>query len=110
MTDTDTASQPSVQSEMRPIPFTQYVLPRGFKKAVAVNRPAAIADMAERFLAAGGRYECEVLTTGEVSLTAVMNVDDEPQDVEIEICPNGPAVMDATDRLIAASLKHIGGA
>jgi hypothetical protein len=89
------------------VPFTQYLLPNGRQVPVSVERPADVEEMAQRFIEAGGRYECEVLTTGQISLTAVLDVDDEPQDVEIVICRNGPDVLAATDRLVAASIRHI---
>lgn len=91
------------------IPFTQYLLPNGRRQRTEVDRPAEIEAIARRFIDAGGRYECEVLTTGQVILTAVMDLEGEPQDVEMEICGNGPKVMDATDRLVRNSIKHIGG-
>lgn len=92
------------------IPFTQYLLPHGRRRAERIARPVEIADLAQQFIAAGGRYECEILTTGHVSLTAVMDVDDEPQDVEIVLCQNGPGIPDAVDRLVRASIAHIDAA
>ena len=53
------------------IPFTQYLLPNGQRRAQQIDRPADIESLAEKFIASGGRYECEVLTTGHVSFTAV---------------------------------------
>jgi hypothetical protein len=90
------------------IPFTQYVLPHGRKREETIERPAEIEALADKFIAAGGRYECEILTTGEVSFTAVFCDDDgDEQDVEIEICANGPAVCDAVDALVRKSISHI---
>lgn len=89
------------------IPFTQYLLPNGEKRDERIERPADIEALARQFIEAGGRYECEMLTTGEVSLTAVYAVDDEPEDVEIEICPNGPDVPLRIDDLVRRSVAHI---
>lgn len=90
------------------IPFTQYILPDGRKREEAIERPAEIEALADKFIKAGGRYECEILRTGEVSLTAVFCDDDgDEQDVEIEVCANGPAVRDAVDALVHRSVKHV---
>lgn len=91
-----------------PIPFTQYLLPHGSKRLRAVERSPEIETMASRFIEAGGWFECEMLRTGDVSFTACMLVDDEPQDVEIEICPNGPAVLDAVDKIVRATCRYVG--
>lgn len=90
------------------IPFTQYVLPHGRRREETIERPADIEALAQKFIDAGGRYECEVLTTGEVSFTAVFcDEDGDEQDVEIEICANGPAVREAVDALVRKSLNHV---
>ena len=89
------------------IPFTQYMLPRGRKRAEEIDRPTDIEALAQRFIASGGWYECEILTTGHVSLTACQHVDDEPLDVEIVVCQNGPEIPGAVDRLVKMSAAHI---
>lgn len=89
------------------IPFIQYLRPLGQPKPVEIDRPAEIEAMADAFLKAGGRYECEVLTTGEVSFTAVKSIDDEERDIAIEICENGPSVLMAVDELIKRSMAHV---
>ncbi len=89
------------------IPFTQYVLPNGRRREESIERPAEIEELAQRFIASGGRFECEILTTGHVSLTAVKEIDDEPQDVEIVLCQNGPGILDAVDRLVRQAQTHI---
>lgn len=90
------------------IPFTQYVLPHGRRREETIERPSEIEALARKFIEAGGRYECEVLTTGEVSFTAVFcDEDGDEQDVEIEICANGPEVRDAVDALVRRSLNHV---
>lgn len=89
------------------IPFTQYLLPNGRKQPQWIDRPADVEAKAREFIAAGGWYECEILTTGQVSLTACLTVAAEPQDIEFQICANGPEVEAAVDRLVDASLKHV---
>lgn len=85
------------------IPFTQYKLPNGHPVPVAIDRPAEIEAMADRFIQAGGRYECEMLTTGEVSFTAVKD----EEDIEIEVCENGPLVRDAVDAIVRRSILRV---
>ena len=55
--------------------FTQYLRPDGRKRGVEIDMSQEVEDLAKRFIAAGGRYECEELTTGHASLTAVYEVD-----------------------------------
>lgn len=92
------------------IPFTQYLLPFGRQRAVTIKRSDYIEAIAQRFIDAGGYYEAEFLTTGEVSFTAGMEVEGESTEVEIELCPNGPEVLNAIDRLITRSVSHIASA
>jgi len=91
------------------ITFTQYLLPDGQKQEVTVERPPEIEALAKRFVDAGGRYEAEILTTGQVSLTAVYSVDGEPQDVIIKIGANGHGLLDMTDDLIRRSVDYLDG-
>lgn len=78
------------------IPFTQYVLPHGRQKEITIDRSAEIEAVAMQFLYSGGKFEAEVLLSGEISLTACKD----GEDIDIEICPNGPGVGEAVDRLI----------
>jgi hypothetical protein len=57
------------------VAFTQYLRPDGRKRSCGFNRPPKVEALAEQFIAAGGRYECEELMTGHASLTAVYEVD-----------------------------------
>jgi hypothetical protein len=85
------------------IPFTQYLRPNGRKRPVEIDRPEEIEAIAHRFIESGGRYECEELTTGHASLTAVKF----DRDVCIELCMNGPAVPAAVDALVRKSERYI---
>lgn len=86
------------------IQFTQYLRPDGRKVAVWIDRPQDIAEKAEKVIAAGYRFECEELTTGDVSLT-VANDDD--GDLEIEVVENGPSVPAAVDRLVERAFMAV---
>lgn len=86
------------------IPFTQYKMPDGRPVPVSIDRPAEIEALAKQFIERGGRYEVECLSTGEVSFTAVREIEGEEQDVAIEIAANGPPVLEAVDRLVRASV------
>lgn len=89
------------------IPFTQYILPDGHKRPEHIERSAEVEALAQQFIASGGRFECEVLSTGQVSLTAVKEVDDEDQDIEIVICQNGPGVGEKVDELVWLAAAHV---
>jgi hypothetical protein len=77
-------------------------------RAAEIDRSPEVEALAEQFMAAGGRYECEELTTGHASLTAVYEVDGEDQDIAIEVCPNGPEVPGAVDALVSSSVAWLG--
>lgn len=87
------------------IPFTQYMLPNGEKREVGVPRPPDIEKLAKELIDAGYRFESEILTTGEVSLTCVGEESDDEGiigdvDLYIEISLNGPMIRDAIDKLV----------
>jgi hypothetical protein len=89
------------------IEFTQYLRPDGRKRTVEIDRSPEVEALAAAFIAAGGRYECEELTTGHVSLTAYFVVDGEGQDVVLELCRNGPAVPEHVDKLVKRSVEWL---
>lgn len=89
---------------MTEIPFTQYLRPNGRQTEVAIDRPPHIAELAERIISRGYRFECEELTTGHASLTIAGPDDDE----DIELVMNGPGVPDAVDRLVTRFAAKIG--
>jgi hypothetical protein len=88
------------------IPFTQYLRPNGQRVTVEIDRPAEIEQLAHQFIAAGGRYECEELTTGHASLTAV-HPNCDYGDCAIEIVVSGPKVPAAVDRVVQKSIKWL---
>jgi len=85
------------------VPFTQYLRPDGRKRAVTTDCAPEVEALAEEFMAAGGKYECEELTTGHVSLTAVYDF----EDIAIEVCPNGSDVPPCVEKLIRRSVKWL---
>ena len=84
---------------MPTIHFTQYMHPSKYCPRcmrVPIDRPDHVADKAEQIIAAAYRFECEILTTGEVSLT-ITGVE---ADHAIEVVPNGPGMGEAVGRLV----------
>ena len=83
------------------IPFTQYIRPDGRKKATAFEVTGATAVVARELIGKGCRFEVEVLSTGEVSMTSTHDDSPDGRDLAIEVCENGPAIDDAIIRLVA---------
>lgn len=81
------------------IPFTQYLMPHGRKSPVTIERSADIAAKAREIIAAGFRFECEML--GDYS-TISLTIADDDADHAIEVVKNGPDVPVAIDRMISA--------
>jgi hypothetical protein len=87
------------------IPFTQFLRPNGRRRPTTIERPQLIEDLASAIDVAGGRFTCEELSTGEVSVACEFN----DMDIAIEVCANGPPVEAAVDRMVKAAYKHITG-
>jgi hypothetical protein len=81
---------------MKPIPMTQFKYPNGRRVSVFVDRPDDIADKAALIMAAGYRFECEVLRNGLVHLT----ISDGNDDIDGFLSQNGPELMNKIDDLI----------
>lgn len=88
------------------IPFTQYLRPNGRRESVEVERPLDIEELAWEFIDSGGYFECEELTTGQVSLTAG-HPSCEAGDMAIVICENGPDVPTAVDKLVGNAIEWL---
>lgn len=71
------------------IPFTQYLRPFGTPKHVTLPVSEDLAAKAADIIAAGYRFEVELLTTNEASATIVHPT---KGDVDIALAGNGPAV------------------
>ena len=89
-------TETAARASMGEIRFTQFMRPSGRPVPVSINRPLEIAQLANALAERGYRFECEHLSTGEISLT----ISDDEADHEIEIVKNGPDVPDAIDRMI----------
>lgn len=83
----------------RGIRFTQYLRPHGHPVPVWIDMPAPVEEMAKAVVAAGGIFEIEVLTTGQVSMS-VEKRGYSCDDHVAELCPNDAAVPDAVERLV----------
>lgn len=86
------------------IPFTQYFLPHGRKALMFFGVSDELGVQAQAIIDRGWRFEAEMLTTGEVSLTVSDPI--EEIDVAIEVVPNGPEVVDAVTRLIRSNIER----
>lgn len=85
------------------IPFIQYKRPHGRKVMVDITRPEHIETMAKRLLDFGARFEIEQLMDGTISMECVMGAEDEA--LAGELCPNGPEVPKAVDRMVEAAFR-----
>jgi hypothetical protein len=90
------------------IPFTQYLMPDGRTRAVSISRPPEVEAAALRLQTAGALFECEMLTTGEISFS-VEQTDDEGETAVLAsaICPNGPEVLLAVDQIVAEATRLV---
>ena len=79
------------------IPFTQFVAPNGLRRPVTIQVSDEVAGKARMIIRRGFVFECEVLMSGEVSLTIT---DPEEGDADIQMCMNGPGVREAVERLV----------
>jgi hypothetical protein len=85
------------------IPFTQFLRPNGRKTVITIVRPDAIEADAAQLMAAGARFEIEVLRTGHVSIEIVADNKcdpDEPHSLAMALVPNGPLVPTAIDEAV----------
>lgn len=90
--------------------FTQYLRPHGRPVATWIERPPDVAATAQRVREAGYHFDIEELRDGTVSMTVEADRSgDDDQPIAIELVPNGPAVVPAVDRLIAAAAERIQG-
>lgn len=79
------------------IPFTQFVAPNGTRREVTIVVSDETATKARLIIQRGFAFECEVLMSGEVSLTVT---DPDEGDLDIEVVQNGPGVREAVERLV----------
>lgn len=82
---------------MGTIPFTQYMMPNGRKVPVSIEVADDVYATATKLIDAGLCFECEVLTTGQVSMTIT---DPEEGDLDIRVRPNGPGIREAVEDMV----------
>ena len=79
------------------IDIVQFMRPDGRQNPQKTDLPIRFKEAYDEMLTAGCRFEAEVLTTNEVSITITHP---EHGDLGIEIIPNGPKVPEAMNRLM----------
>ena len=89
------------------LPFVRQ-FPDGKRVLSDVTCLPQVEMLGREFIAAGGRYVCEILLNGQARIAACVQIDGDQEDVEVEVCENGPPLAAAVDRLVRASWKHIG--
>lgn len=87
------------------IPFTQFLRPNGKQIPVLIDMPADVESLAAEFIARSGVFEIEELSTGLISMEALMpGKDDFGLAVRLclagELCNNGPPVVAAVEKMI----------
>ncbi len=84
------------------IPFTQFLLPHGRRTPVTFDASPDLEALAAELLAAGYRFEVEVLRTGHVHLDCCgPSLDGEGDGpIALEVCPNGPPVVAAVEHVV----------
>lgn len=83
------------------IQFTQFLRPDGRPRTIEIARSDEIEAKARDLIGNQCSFECEVLTTGEVSFTCEHLPDsDDPENLAIEVVQNGPGIGEAVDRLV----------
>ena len=99
------------------IPFTQYHLPNGRRSLTEFETDSAAIDaLAEKIIEAGGRFEMEILRTGEVSITCAAQVPDETNpgetyeaDIAISLCRNEYGFLKtAVEHVVAKAAVRLG--
>lgn len=86
------------------IEFTQFLRPNGRRVPVEIDMPPDTEHKAEVIREAGGRFEIEVLTTGEISMEIVRGED---KVLAGAICGNGPDVPIHVAKMIDAAASRI---
>lgn len=68
----------------------QFLMPDGRRRDTSTKLPMACRPAVEEMQKAGCRFEAEMLTTGEISVT--ISNPKEGEDIDISLTPNGPEV------------------
>ena len=83
------------------IEFTQYLMPYGRKKQISFELDKETEKNAPELIDCGFRFDVEVLSTGEVSVTC----EGEEEGLAAEICKNDPAINDSVKKLVNDAYK-----
>ena len=79
------------------VPLTQFMRPDGRQVPVTIEVAQDVADKARTIIARGFRFECECLSTGQVSMTIT---DPEKGDLDIRVRENGPGIREAVEDMV----------
>lgn len=94
----DYRPQPPREGPSMPsIPFTQFILPNGKRRSTSIEVSDDAAAKALQLIERGLVFECEILSTGSVSVTIT---DPEEGDLDIRIVANGPGVREAIEAMV----------
>jgi len=73
-----------------------------------IDRPAEIQLLADNFIARGGRYVITKFVDDTVQAQAVvLGLDDKPHPLATQVCPDGPLLLGAIDRLVRESVQKL---
>ena len=88
------------------LPFAQYLLPDGRQREINIDLDPEQEEVGRKLLGNGVRLEAEILTTGEVSITAEFDGSEDYISLAHEIVPNGPGIREAVCRLLETATKR----
>lgn len=73
-----------------------------------IDRPAEIQALADIFISRGGRYTITKFVDDMVQAQAVViGLDDKPHPLATQVCPDGPLLLGAIDRLVRESVHKL---
>jgi hypothetical protein len=78
------------------IKFTQYLRPNGRQRPVEIDMPKEVEEKAQTLISDGYHFDIEQLATGMISMTCEKG----DEIVSMEVCPNGPEVVDGVQKII----------
>ena len=84
------------------VQVTQYISPNGRMRFTTTDLPIEYEQLYENMVSRKCKFEAEVLSTGEVSLTIFDMLRGE--DADIRIVENGPAVQETMARMLSSQL------
>ena len=85
------------------IPFTQFLRPNGRQKPTVIDMPEETEGLAKTLVQAGCRFEIEELSTGMVNMECMLG----DHCICGELCPNGPEVPGAVEKLVRAAYGRL---